>query len=200
MTENANIHRHILGSAGMNAVFSDTVLARAALEFEAVLAEAEAECGVIPDAAGAVIAEVARGLAPDAAALAEAGARAGTLAIPLVTALTKAVHARDAGANPWVYYGATSQDVIDTAFVLCLRRAMAVLARTLLQPAPPTTFGFKAGGWAHGLEEGRVGLGGWRSEWLTLPQIFEAAGVKVRREVLGEPHVDRSAKATAAVQ
>ena len=145
MTENANIHRRILGSGGMNAVFSDTALLRAALEFEAV-------------------------------------------------------HARDAGASPWMHYGSTSQDVIDTAFVFCLRRAMAVLARTLLQPAPPTTFGFKAGGWAHGLEEGRVGLGGWQSEWLILPQIFEAAGVKVRREVLGEPHIDRSAKATTAVQ
>ena len=182
MTQDVSIHRRILGSADINAALSDAAFVRAGLEFEAVLAEAEAECGVIPDQAGAVIAEVARQLVPDAAALAEAGARSGALVIPLIEALSEAVRSRDAAAASWVHYGSTSQDVIDTALVLCLREAMAMLdadleraqnaaatleeshretvmlSRTLLQPAPPTTFGFKAGGWAHGVEEGRVGL------------------------------------------
>jgi 3-carboxy-cis,cis-muconate cycloisomerase len=81
------------------------------------------------------------------------------------------VRASDPAEATFVHWGATSQDVSDTALVLCLTRARSVLttdhdrlasalrqlsdqhagtvmlARTLLQPAPPTTFGLKAAGW-----------------------------------------------------
>jgi 3-carboxy-cis,cis-muconate cycloisomerase len=180
--ETSDLYRRLLGAADMNAAFSDASLLAAALEFEAALAEAEAECAVIPADAARVIAEVARGFRPDAAALAEAGARAGTLAIPLVGALTGAVKARDAGAAAWVHFGSTSQDLADTALVLMLReaarlldddldraetacaileethRGSVMLSRTLMQPAPPTTFGFRAGGWGAAIGAARAGL------------------------------------------
>src|SRR5688500_7803012 len=105
-----------------------------------------------------------------AAARAREG-RAGTLAIPCVKQLTAQVAAQSQEAARHVHAGATSQDVIDTAIVLCLKPACArvaelgvrlgdataelarrhartpTAARTLLQPALPVTFGWKAAVW-----------------------------------------------------
>jgi 3-carboxy-cis,cis-muconate cycloisomerase len=107
----------------------------------------------------------------DVPALLAASSRAGSLAIPLVQQLKAAVARRDAQAAKLAHRGATSQDVIDTAMVLCTRRALAlvdrdlsalvaallaladahgdapVLARTLMQPASVTSFGFKLAHW-----------------------------------------------------
>src|SRR5262245_14584842 len=86
------------------------------------------------------------------------------------------VRATDAGAAGFVHWGATSQDIVDTAFVRLVDRAIdlidrdqhalagalrslsdrhagdVMLARTLLQPAAPITFGLKAAGWYAGLQ------------------------------------------------
>src|SRR5207244_12426935 len=99
------------------------------------------------------------------------GFRAGTPVLPLVKALTAAVRRKNPDAAGYVHWGATSQDVGDTALVLLLKQAQSILAndlaliepslqelsdqhkstvmlgRTLLQPAPPTTFGLKVAGW-----------------------------------------------------
>jgi 3-carboxy-cis,cis-muconate cycloisomerase len=95
--------------------------------------------------------------------------------IPFVKALTARVQASHGASARFVHFGATSQDVADTAMVLVVGRARAVLAadherlvrilrelsdrhagsvmvgRTLLQPAPPITFGLKAARWAASL-------------------------------------------------
>src|ERR1700688_5136550 len=63
----------------------------------------------------------------DANALAEAATRSGNLAIPLVKALTAAVARVDAEAARYVHWGATSQDVIDTAGMLTLRAGIDAL-------------------------------------------------------------------------
>lgn len=178
----STFYRRILGSAAMNEVFSDDALIRAALEFEAALAEAEAECGVVPPDAGVVIARIARTFEPDHRAIAESGALSGTLAVPLVKALTEAVAARDSEAAAFVHFGATSQDIADSAMALMLasavrllirdleraiagcrtletaHRSSIMLSRTLMQPAPPTSFGLRAGGWADALETVRAEL------------------------------------------
>lgn len=107
----------------------------------------------------------------DAGALADAARRAGTLAIPFVKALTQAVARDDAAAARWVHWGATSQDVLDTALTLQIAAAGAALqaqlaqagdrlaaladahrttmmtGRTLLQAATPISFGWKAACW-----------------------------------------------------
>jgi 3-carboxy-cis,cis-muconate cycloisomerase len=162
----------------LSRVFSDNSVLQAMLDFEAALARAEARAGVIPASAAAAIADAARADGFDTAALARQALRAGTPAIPLVRMLTERVRDRDAAAAGFVHWGATSQDVVDTALVLLLKQCRTVLAadhdrvlrglrrlsgehantvmlgRTLLQPAPPVTFGLKAAGWFAAIRRG----------------------------------------------
>jgi 3-carboxy-cis,cis-muconate cycloisomerase len=103
---------------------------------------------------------------------------AGNPVVPLVRALTARVReaAGDEAAG-WVHYGATSQDILDTATALVLRDALGAIeqdlrsaadvaagladehrrtlmaGRTLLQQALPTTFGLKAAGWLWALHD-----------------------------------------------
>lgn len=165
-------------------VFSDAAYLRAMLRFETALARAEAEAGVIPAAAAEAIAAAADSARFDPVAIAAVSRRSGTVAIPFVEAFRAAVRTHHAGSADYVHRGATSQDVTDTAAVLCLVAARPVLAsdterlaracrrlsdehartvmlaRTLLQPAPPTTFGLKAAGWHAAVRrsEGRLAL------------------------------------------
>jgi 3-carboxy-cis,cis-muconate cycloisomerase len=158
------------------ALFSDHSILGAMLDFEAALARAEAHVGVIPATAAKAIAQAARPEAFDAEELSRQALRAGTLSIPLVKALTAAVRAVDAPSARFVHWGATSQDVSDTAIVVLLARAAGILAadhqalasalrrlseshaqtvmlgRSLLQPAPPVTFGLKTAGWLAAIE------------------------------------------------
>jgi 3-carboxy-cis,cis-muconate cycloisomerase len=152
-------------------VFSDRNLLTAMLRFEVALARAESRLGVIPVQAADDIAACSDVDAFDATTIA-AGARAsGTIAIGFVQALTALVRHRDATSAGFVHWAATSQDVTDTGLVLCLAEARpllerhhgklvkalrtladdhagsVMLGRTLLQPAPPVTFGLKAAGW-----------------------------------------------------
>ena len=159
-------------------IFSDGGTVRRMLDVEAALARAEARCGVIPETAALAIEQVCA-MEPaqviDLDALAQAAVSAGNLAIPFVRQLTAAVTQRDAEAGRYVHWGATSQDIIDTALVLQLadalqeidagllalgdacaaqaaaHRATPMVARTWLQHALPTTFGLKAAGWLDAL-------------------------------------------------
>lgn len=150
--------------------FSERATLQGMLDFEAALARAQARCGVIPQAAVASIEAACRSEQLDAAALAQASAAAGNLAIPLVKQLTAAVKANDEQAARYVHWGATSQDAIDTGMVLQLRGALAqaqslllqlmqalaaqiqahadsiMPGRTWLQHALPTTYGLKLAG------------------------------------------------------
>ena len=160
-------------------LFSDEAVLQAMLDFEIALARAEARHGVIPSESAIAIAAGARPGNFDISALADAAFRAGTPAIPLVKMLTDVVRKTDADAARFVHWGATSQDVADTAMSLLLKRAEPVLSadllrlekalqgltelhkdsvmlgRTLLQSAPPVTFGLKAAGWLSSVRRGR---------------------------------------------
>ncbi|MGA8428485.1 MAG: 3-carboxy-cis,cis-muconate cycloisomerase [Candidatus Sulfotelmatobacter sp.] len=152
-------------------LFSDQSLLQALLDFEIALARAQARVGIIPLAAAESIAAAAKAEAFDIAALSHDMLRAGTAGVPLAKALTNHVRAKDEDAARYVHWGATSQDVADTALVLLLKRAQNILlgdiskleqslarlsdehsktvmlGRTLMQGAPPITFGLKAAGW-----------------------------------------------------
>ena len=165
-------------------VFSDSAVVGAMLRFEAALARAQARLGMIPATAAEAIAKTG-GL--DAAQFADQARQSATLAIPFVNALTERVRQADPDAAKWVHWGGTSQDVLDTALVLLLRDARQILAadhvrlaqslralsdrhaatvmlaRTVLQPAPPTTFGYKAAGW----------FGAVHRSWRRLSQAFD---------------------------
>jgi 3-carboxy-cis,cis-muconate cycloisomerase len=157
----------------ISGVFSDAAVLAAMLRFEGALARAQARLGIIPESAASAIARV-KGL--EAASLAEQARESASLAIPFVRTLTDRVGEIDPEAAGFVHWGATSQDLLDTALVLLLRRTREILAhdhnrlqrklrylsgqhsktvmlaRTLLQPAAPTTFGYKAAGWFGALQ------------------------------------------------
>src|SRR5258708_4551940 len=114
-------------SPAMRAVCDDVAYLQHMLDFEAALARAEAATSVIPASAVAPIEKACKAGMFDIAALAEAATRSGNLAIPLVNALTAEVAKADAAAPGYVHWGATSQDVIDTATMLTLRAAIDAL-------------------------------------------------------------------------
>src|SRR5437588_5210059 len=117
----------MLSSAAMRAVCDDVACLQNMLDFEAALARAEATSGVIPASAADRIAKACTAGSFDLNALAEAATRSGNLAIPLVKALTADVAKADADAARYVHWGATSQDVIDTAAMLTLRAGIDAL-------------------------------------------------------------------------
>ncbi len=173
----------------LSQVFSDGSVLQAMLDFEAALARAEARVGLIPADAAAAISDAAVAEGFDSSELARQSLRAGTPTIPLVRMLTERVRARNTAAAGFVHWGATSQDVADTALVLLLGRCRqmleadhrrvsrglvrlsnehagtVMLGRTLLQPAPPITFGLKAAGW----------LGAVRRGWSRVASRFDEA-------------------------
>jgi 3-carboxy-cis,cis-muconate cycloisomerase len=163
-------------------LFSDRSVLQAMLDFEVALSRSQARLKIIPRSAAVAVATAAEMEKFDPAALADAALRAGTPVIPFVKALTERVRRVDSKAAGFVHWGATSQDVADTALVLLLKRAQPILdsdinrmeealrglatkhyaavmlGRTLLQPAPPTTFGLKAAGWLNAISRSRKRL------------------------------------------
>jgi 3-carboxy-cis,cis-muconate cycloisomerase len=172
---------------------------RAMLDFERALAGAEADAGVIPQDAAHIIAAACSELRPSPETLASEGKKSGSLAVPLVKALTEHVARADARAAAFVHYGSTSQDVLDTALVLCLKPCLAdadavlaaavrhlaaharrhagsvMLGRTLLQPATPITAGLKIARWAAALHRCRLRLAEARARALCV-QLGGAVG------------------------
>jgi 3-carboxy-cis,cis-muconate cycloisomerase len=189
----------LFSSAAMRAVCDDAAFLQHMLDFEAALARAESVVGVIPASAVGPIASACKAETFELSALAEAATRSGNLAIPLVKALTAAVAKADPDAGRYVHWGATSQDVIDTATMLGLRAAIdallpdldraiagfaalarqhrdtAMVARTWLQHALPMPFGLKLAEYAAALHRSRMRLKRLRSEGLAL-QFGGAAG------------------------
>jgi 3-carboxy-cis,cis-muconate cycloisomerase len=115
----------------MDAIFSDRRLLEAALAVEVALSEAQADCGLIPASSAAAIKAAADPSGFDMEKLAHDTLRAGVLTVPLVKGLTELVAKRDAAAAGHIHFGATSQDIVDTALVLVLGEA----AETLLASA-----------------------------------------------------------------
>jgi 3-carboxy-cis,cis-muconate cycloisomerase len=158
-------------TAALAGIFSDRSVVQALLDVEVALARAQAALDVIPHHAADSIARAARSDDFDAGTIALEGRASASLAVPLVAALTAKVRAFDEPASRFVHWGATSQDIVDTALVLLVGRAIDVMSsdherlrtalralsnrhahdlmvgRTLLQPAPPVTFGLKVAGW-----------------------------------------------------
>ncbi len=166
-------------SAAVADAFSDTATLRHMLRFEAALARATAEAGLIPKKHAATIARACDPALYDPTPLAAAARRTATLTVPVVKALTAEVARRDAVAAAYVHWGATSQDVLDTAMVLQLgeavppllqqidgivaafaklakrHRTTTMLGRTLLQPATPLALGQKIAGWAFDIDRAK---------------------------------------------
>lgn len=117
--------------------------------------------------------------ARDADGIARAAEGGGNPVIPLLALLRERLSARNEPAARWLHAGLTSQDVLDTALVLCLREAVTAVSghlsaqiaaaarladehratvtagRTLTQHAVPITFGLRVAGWLQGLLDAR---------------------------------------------
>jgi len=158
---------------------------------EVALATACEDEGLIPPRAGEAILRAVQEPFDVNAIAAGAGANA-TPVIPLVDELRRRVAAESPEFVDAVHFGATSQDILDTAAMLVAQRALEptltdaraavtaaarlafthrstpMLGRTLLQPALPTSFGLVAAGWLVALERAAVELKRARDEVLAV--------------------------------
>jgi 3-carboxy-cis,cis-muconate cycloisomerase len=172
-----------LARPSFETAFAAPAFARAMLDFESALSLALAEEGLIPEAGARAIARACETLQIDEEKLVSEGKRSATLAVPLVDMLRAEVSRASKEAASHVHFGATSQDVLDTAMALCLKScldeadrslegairglaakarehaATPMMGRTLMQPALPITAGLKIARWAVALAHDRDRLG-----------------------------------------
>jgi 3-carboxy-cis,cis-muconate cycloisomerase len=175
---------------------SDEAWLQAMLDVEAGLARAQAAVGVIPAAAALAIAAACDASRFDVAAIGQEARRTANPVPGLVRELTAAVPGEAAG---WVHWGATSQDILDSAMMLIAGRGLDLVGadlaglaaasaglaerhrgtvmpgRTLLQQALPITFGLKAAGWLVAVDEARDRLAEVRRQRLAV-QLGGAVG------------------------
>jgi 3-carboxy-cis,cis-muconate cycloisomerase len=167
------------GSASIAALVDWPARVEAMLEVERALAVAQARLGMIPAAAATAITNACDAETLDLQELAVAASRSATPVIPLLHAVSARAGKE---ATAYLHYGATSQDVIDTAMVLQLRRSLRVLmadlaavadqaaelarkhrddvavGRTLVQHAGPITIGLRAARWLAAVDRRRAQL------------------------------------------
>lgn len=174
-----NAFERFVSDSPVAELFSPQAILISMLEFEAALAHAQASVGLIPAEAAEAIASACTLGDLDIEAILSRSGEAGSLAIPLVQALTAKVQTRSPSAAHFVHWGSTSQDVIDTALVLQTRKALRyidgelaglieallhiaeahaatpMLARTMMQAAQVTSLGWKAVVWVSPLIRSR---------------------------------------------
>jgi len=167
----------MFGTAAMRAAFGELGLLARCAEVEAALARAQARVGIVPAAAAAAISQAAAAIIEQPASLDRARLKRETETVgypilPLVRQLAE----RAGEAGRWVHWGATTQDIMDTAAVLQIRAGLALIeqdltaarghlaelarkyrdtpmaGRTHLQHALPVTFGYKAAVWLYALD------------------------------------------------
>ncbi len=165
---------------------SDTAFVQAMLDTEAAWVRVQAAAGLCPEQEAEAVAAVSQAARYDLSELASKTPDGANALIPLL-GMMRAQLAADgapASAGRSLHRGATSQDIIDTALVLVLRRGILALrenlrtaaqglarlalehrdtvciARSLTQHALPTTFGYKAAAWLSALlaAERQLGL------------------------------------------
>jgi 3-carboxy-cis,cis-muconate cycloisomerase len=163
----------MFGTAEIREIFSDERTLQRYLDVEIALARVEARLGLIPAEAADAIARHARLEGLDLARLRAGAELSGVPIVPLVHQL---VHLVGSPHGEYVHWGATTQDIMDTALALQLRDALTIVerdleklserlvdlarrhrdtpmaGRTKMQYALPITLGFKAAGWLSGIE------------------------------------------------
>lgn len=180
------VYGHLWATAELHQAFDERGRFQSWLEILAVLAEAQAEVGIVPSEAAEAIRNHADVGLLDLDRVAEQTQATGHSTLGLIRCLQQVLpeHARE-----WVYYGATVQDLADTWASLVMRQVGDVLERDLQrcetaalalaerhrdtlmcgrthgQPGLPITFGFKAAVWASELRRHRNRLAEGRCRW-----------------------------------
>src|SRR5215472_3271859 len=117
----------LYGSDAMRAVFDERAYFQRMLDVEAALARVQARLAIIPAEAAAAITAAARYANLDPAELAASARNVGYPVVGLVAGLSRA--AGEAGR--WTHWGATTQDIMDTATVLQARDGLALIRAEL---------------------------------------------------------------------
>lgn len=186
----------LLGDTETEALFADAATILAMLQVEGALARVQGELGIIPGPSAQAIDEASLRVALDPAEIA-LGVSADGVPVPSLVASFRRHLSPDHGQ--FLHWGATSQDILDTALNLRLREALAIAeiridrllgrlatlaedhartpmtARTYGQAATPTSFGAVAAGWGRPLLRHRERLERLRPE-LLLVSLGGAAG------------------------
>ena len=162
----------MFGTAGMRTAFGETVFLARCAEVEAALARAQARLGIVPTDAAAAISQAASAVTADPGSLdlGRLKRETETVGYPILP-LVRQLAERAGDAGRWLHWGATTQDIMDTAAVLQIRDGLALVeadltavrghlatlarrhrdtamaGRTHLQHALPVTFGYKAAVW-----------------------------------------------------
>lgn len=155
------------GTPAMRAIFADDQMMRYCIDVELALARAQAQCGVIPAHAAESIAQACSFDLLNWARLKSETELVGYPILPLVHQLVEMC----GEAGRFVHWGATTQDIMDSALILQIRSSIRLLeadlsaarevlralarshrqtlmaGRTHLQQALPITFGLKAAVW-----------------------------------------------------
>lgn len=163
----ASLIDQCLDPAGDIGLFSDQQWLDALLRFEAALARAQASAGLVPASAAAAIARACASIELNRADFVERARGTGAFGIGLVDPIRAFLASHDPAALPCLHWGTTTQDAVDTAHAVLTKTALAALldelqklaaalralahahaatpmmARSLLQPAQVTSFGFK---------------------------------------------------------
>lgn len=160
------LFKNLFGTQAARDIFEDSRYVQYCIEVEAALAQAQAQCGVIPKEAAETITKTAESISSslDHNRLAEETEIVGYPILPLVRQLSAAC-GEEAGA--YVHWGATTQDIQDTASMLQMQAGLVLIeeklrsvitsltnlatkykttpmaGRTHLQHALPITFGYK---------------------------------------------------------
>ncbi len=158
----------LYGTDAMRECMGEMALLQHMLDVEAALARAQARLGIVPAEAAMAITAAARAERLDLAALAAATRNTGYPVVGLVRQLSQFAGPE---AGRWTHWGATTQDIMDTAVVLQMRagldliraelravnaglaalarrhRGTVMAGRTHLQHALPVTFGYKVAVW-----------------------------------------------------
>lgn len=169
------LYENLFYDTHINACFTDEARVAYMLQFEAALARAQAIHGLIPESAATAIEAACKIENIDIEKLIIAVGMGGNVNIPFVKQLTNVVKAQNTEGAKFVHFGATSQDVIDTATMLQVRDALILInknvekliaqliyladnhrdtlmiGRSFMQQARPITFGFKAATWLDGI-------------------------------------------------
>jgi 3-carboxy-cis,cis-muconate cycloisomerase len=201
----------------MDRIFSLANQLRQMARFEWALSSALESAGLASDGAAAAMEPFLDAEFVDVPSLCKEAQQAGNLAIPFVRQLTAAVRERNEDASRWIHFGATSQDVLDTALVLQTRDALALLlariedldgylaeqarahvgtvmaGRTWLQDGPPVTLALKIAGWLAALRRHKQRLQA-AGEHAVMLQFGGAVGTLA---ALGEKSADVSAALAA---
>ncbi len=216
----STLYRDLFTDPELRPLFSDSAELRAMLLVEGTLARVQGELGLIPRESGEFIHRASLEIQLDPAALAAETARSGVCVPALVSAFRQAMDAPEHAQ--YVHWGATSQDITDTALILRLKRALerldarivtliralgrlaerhatlAMPARTWGQYATPTTLGAVVAAWGQPLLRHRLRLVELTPRLLR-PSLSGAAGTL---SAMGEkgPEVARALAATLGLE